>query len=112
MVKVECVIRPQKLDDVLEAVREAGASGMTVTDVIGFGRQRGRTERYRGAEYTITLQPKVKIEIVVPRDHADALVAAIAKAARTGEVGDGKVFVIGVESVMRIRTGEKGPDAL
>lgn len=112
MVKVECIIRPTKLDDVLDAVREAGASGMTVTDVIGFGRQRGRTEKYRGAEYTVKLQPKVKIEVVVPDDAAEALVAAVAKAARTGEVGDGKVFVTRVESAMRIRTGEIGHDAV
>ena len=112
MKKIECIVRPQRLDAVMDAARAAGVLGMTVTEVVGFGRQRGRTETYRGAEYTIRLQPKAKVDIVAADDRVDGLVAAIAKAARTGEVGDGKIFVLDVESAMRIRTGEHGEDAI
>jgi nitrogen regulatory protein P-II 1 len=112
MRKIECITRPQRLDDVLDAVRDAGVSGMTVSDVIGFGRQRGRTESYRGGEYTIQFQKKIRIEIFLADDLVAPVVAAIVKAARTGEVGDGKVFVLDVESAQRIRTGETGDDAL
>ena len=112
MKKIEAVIRPFKLDAVKEVLGEAGISGMTVTEVRGFGRQSGHTETYRGAEYTVEFQPKVKIEIVVDDARVDALVRHIAVAAKTGKIGDGKVFVTDVEEVIRIRTGETGPSAI
>ncbi len=112
MKKIECVIRPIKIDDVKEALSAIGVTGMTVTDVRGYGRQRGRTEKYRGNTYVVNLLPKVKLEFVVPDDRADEVVEVILDAARTGETGDGKVFVSTVEEAVRIRTGERGEAAL
>lgn len=112
MVRIEAVIRPSKLDDVRQALSEAGVVGMSVADIRGCGRQRGFTERYRGSEYTINLLHKVRVEVVVPDEKAEAAMETIAVAARTGEVGDGKIFVIPVADAMRIRTGERGADAL
>ena len=109
---VTAVVKPFKLDDVKEAAKSAGAPGMTVTEVQGYGRQRGHTEVYRGAEYNVDFVPKVRIEILVEDDAVEALVQAIASAARTDKIGDGKVWVTNVESVLRVRTGEVGPDAL
>jgi len=110
--KIECVIRPIKIDDVKEAVSNVGITGMTVTDVRGYGRQRGRTEKYRGNTYIVNLLPKVKVEFVVPDDRVEEVVEAILDAAQTGEIGDGKVFVADVEQAVRIRTGERGESAL
>lgn len=107
MKKVEAVIKPFKLDDVREALSEIGISGMTATEVKGFGRQKGHTELYRGAEYVVDFLPKVKIEVVIPDDQVDRCVEAIAEAARTGKIGDGKIFVTAVERAIRIRTGEQ-----
>ena len=101
-----------RIDAVLEAVTEAGASGLTVTEVRGYGRQKGKTEVYRGAEYEVKLLPKVKLEIAVPGDLADKVIEAIAQTANTGKIGDGKVFVVDLEEAMRIRTGERGADAI
>ncbi len=112
MKKIECIIRPIKIDAVKEALNSIGIAGMTVTDVRGYGRQRGRTEKYRGSTYLVNLLPKVKIEFVVPDDRADEAVDAVTEAARTGEIGDGKVFVSAVEIAVRIRTGERGDVAL
>lgn len=112
MKKVECVIRPTKIDEVKEALAAIGVTGMTVTDVRGYGRQRGRTEKYRGNTYVVNLLPKVKIEFVVPDSRAEEVVDVILEAARTGEIGDGKVFVSEVEEAVRIRTGERGEAAL
>jgi nitrogen regulatory protein P-II 1 len=112
MKKIECVIRPMRVDAVKEALTELGIMGMTVIDVRGYGRQRGRTEKYRGNTYVVNLLPKVKIEVVVPDDREEAVVEALLEAARTGEVGDGKLFISPVERAIRIRTGETGPDAL
>lgn len=112
MKKIECVIRPIKIDEVKEALVAIGVTGMTVTDVRGYGRQRGRTEKYRGNTYVVNLLPKVKLEFVVPDDRADEVVDVILEAARTGEIGDGKVFVSTVEEAIRIRTGERGEAAL
>ncbi len=112
MKKVEAVIKPFKLDEVKEALQEVGVKGMTVTEAKGFGRQKGHTELYRGAEYVVDFLPKVKIEVVVEESQVDRVVEAIAEAARTGRIGDGKIFVSPVEEVIRIRTGERGPDAL
>ena len=109
---ISAIIKPFKLDEVREALNEVGVQGMTTTEVKGFGRQRGQTEIYRGAEYVVAFLPKVKIELVVPDEISDACVAAIAKVARTGHIGDGKIFVSKVDSVLRIRTGEKDADAL
>lgn len=106
MKKVECIIKPHKLDDVKAALKALDIQGMTVSEVKGFGRQRGHTELYRGREYTVDFQPKVKIEVVIPSDMADRVVEAVMKAARTGTIGDGKIFVTSVEKVVRIRTGE------
>jgi nitrogen regulatory protein P-II 1 len=110
--KVECVIRPIKIDDVKEALSSIGVTGMTVADVRGYGRQRGRTEKYRGNTYVVNLLPKVKIEFVVPDDRVDEAMDVVLEAARTGEIGDGKVFVSDVEQAVRIRTGERGDLAL
>jgi nitrogen regulatory protein P-II 1 len=110
--KIECVIRPIKMDDVKEALSEIGVAGMTVTDVRGYGRQRGRTEKYRGNTYVVNLLPKLKIEFVVPDDRAEEAVEAVLRSASTGEIGDGKVFVSTVETAVRIRTGERNDDAL
>ncbi len=112
MKKIECVTRPLKLEPVKDALTDIGVVGMTVTEVRGCGKQRGRTERYRGAEYVVSLLPKVKIEIIVPDDEVDKVVKIIADTARTGEIGDGKIFVLPVEQVIRIRTGESGEDAV
>jgi len=112
MKKVEAIFKPFKLDEVREALSEVGITGLTVTEVKGFGRQRGHTELYRGAEYVVDFLPKVKVEIVVPDDRVDASIDAILKAARTGKIGDGKIFVTSVEQVVRIRTGETGEAAV
>ncbi len=112
MKKIECVIRPIKIDDVKEALAAIGVTGMTVTDVRGYGRQRGRTEKYRGNTYIVNLLPKVKVEFVVPDDRAEEVAEVVMEAARTGEIGDGKVFIASVEDAVRIRTGERGDAAL
>lgn len=112
MKKIEAVIKPFKLDEVKEALQEVGLKGMTVTEVKGFGRQKGHTELYRGAEYVVDFLPKVKIELVVGDDLVDRAVEAIQQAAKTDRIGDGKIFVSAVEDAVRIRTGEKGTDAL
>lgn len=112
MIKVEALIRPQKLEDVKSALSEMGIRGMTVTEVRGSGKQKGFTQHYRGAEYTVNLLQKVKIEIVVPDSDAHAVATAIADAARTGEIGDGKIFLIPVAEAIRIRTGEEGDTAI
>ena len=112
MKKVEAVIKPFKLDDVKTALTQVGVQGLTVTEVRGFGRQKGHKEQYRGAEYTVDLVPKVKIEVVVADGAVAGVVEAITKAARTGEIGDGKIFVYALEQVTRIRTGEKGEAAI
>ncbi|MBI1329519.1 MAG: P-II family nitrogen regulator [Alphaproteobacteria bacterium] len=112
MKKVEAIIKPFKLDEVKEALQAIGVQGITVTEAKGFGRQKGHTELYRGAEYVVDFLPKVKIEIVVPDELAEGAVDAIQKAARTGRIGDGKIFVLTVEEAIRIRTGETGADAI
>jgi nitrogen regulatory protein PII len=112
MMKVEALIRPQKLEDVKTALSELGVQGMTVTEVRGSGKQKGFTHNYRGAEYTVNLLHKVKIEIVVPDTQAQTIATTIADAARTGEIGDGKIFLIPVAESIRIRTGEQGDVAL
>ena len=112
MKKVEAIIKPFKLDDVKEALGAIGTQGLTVTEVKGFGRQKGHTELYRGAEYVVDFLPKVKLEIIVPDERVPQVVEAIEKAAKTGRIGDGKIFVLAVDEVVRIRTGERGPDAL
>jgi nitrogen regulatory protein P-II 1 len=109
---VVAIVKPHRLDEVKEALRGLGVSGLTTSDVEGFGRQRGHTEVYRGAEYQVDFVPKIKIEVLCEDDRVDEVVGEIAKAARTGKIGDGKIWVLGVEQVMRIRTGEMGPDAL
>jgi nitrogen regulatory protein P-II 1 len=112
MKKIEAVIKPFKLDEVREALSEIGVSGLTVTEVKGFGRQKGHTELYRGAEYVVDFLPKVKIEVVIAADLEDKAVEAIVKAARTGKIGDGKIFITDVGHVVRIRTGEINEDAI
>ena len=112
MKMVEAIIKPFKLDEVKDALTKAGIQGMTLSEVKGFGRQKGHTELYRGAEYSVDFLPKVKIEILVPDDKAAQVVEVITKTARTGKIGDGKISVTPVEEVIRIRTGEKGPDAI
>jgi nitrogen regulatory protein P-II 1 len=112
MKKVEAIIKPFKLDEVKEALQEAGIQGLSVTEVKGFGRQKGHTELYRGAEYVVDFLPKVKIEVVLTDDMVDTAVAAIVAAARTDKIGDGKIFVSTVEQAIRIRTGETGDDAI
>ena len=112
MKKVEAYIKPFKLDDVKAALMEAGVRGMSVTEIRGFGRQKGHTELYRGSEYKVDFLPKTKLEIVVADDMADAVIEVIQKVARTGQVGDGKIFVLPVEDAVRIRTGESGDGAL
>ena len=112
MKKIEAVIKPFKLDEVREALSEIGVSGLTVTEVKGFGRQKGHTELYRGAEYVVDFLPKVKIEIVVPDDAVETAIDSILKAAHTGKIGDGKIFVTAVEQVIHIRTGETGEAAV
>jgi len=112
MKKIEAIIKPFKLDDVREALSEVGITGMTATEVKGFGRQKGHTELYRGAEYVVDFLPKVKIELVVTDAQADRCIETITQAARTGKIGDGKIFITPVERVLRIRTGEEGNDAI
>ncbi|MDB5663437.1 MAG: hypothetical protein JWM38_35 [Sphingomonas bacterium] len=112
MKKIEAIIKPFKLDEVKEALHEVGVSGITVTEARGFGRQKGHTELYRGAEYVVDFLPKVKLEVVVEDSLADRVVEAITSAAQTGRIGDGKIFVIPVETAVRIRTGERGADAI
>lgn len=112
MKKIEAVIKPFKLDDVREALSDIGIAGMTSIEVKGFGRQKGHTELYRGAEYVIDFLPKVKIEVVVKDAQLDACIEAITNAARTGKIGDGKIFITTVERVIRIRTGEEGDEAI
>jgi len=112
MRKIEAIIKPFKLDEVKEALHEIGIQGMTVTEVKGFGRQKGHTELYRGAEYVVDFLPKIKIEIAVSDDLADKVVEAIVGAANTGRIGDGKIFVLPMEEAIRIRTGERGSDAV
>ncbi|MGH2651257.1 MAG: P-II family nitrogen regulator [Actinomycetota bacterium] len=109
---VVAIVKPFKLDEVKEALREIGVNGLTTTDVEGFGRQRGHTEVYRGAEYQVDFVPKVKVEILCDDDQVQGIMDAITKAARTGKIGDGKIWVAPVEEVVRIRTGERGPDAV
>ncbi len=112
MKKIEAIIKPFKLDDVKEALNEVGIQGMSISEVKGYGRQKGHKEVYRGAEYVVDFIPKIKIEIVVETDLADKVVKAIKKAAYTGKLGDGKIFVLPMEEVIRVRTGEKGKDAI
>jgi len=112
MKKIEAIIKPFKLDEVKEALQEAGLQGLSVTEVKGFGRQKGHTELYRGAEYVVDFLPKVKIEVVLPDEMVDAAIEAIIAAARTDKIGDGKIFVTNVEQAIRIRTGETGNEAI
>ncbi len=112
MKKIEAIVKPFKLDEVREALSEIGVTGLTVTEVKGFGRQKGHTELYRGAEYVVDFLPKVKVEVVVPDSLVEKAMDAIVKAARTGKIGDGKIFVIDVGQVVRIRTGETGEEAV
>jgi nitrogen regulatory protein P-II 1 len=112
MKKIEAIIKPFKLDEVKEALQDLGLQGMTVVEAKGFGRQKGHTELYRGAEYVVDFLPKLKLEVVVSDDQVDAAVEAITTAARTGRIGDGKIFVSDVSHVVRIRTGESGPAAV
>jgi nitrogen regulatory protein PII len=112
MKKIEAIIKPFKLDDVRESLSEIGITGMTATEVKGFGRQKGHTELYRGAEYVVDFLPKVKVEIVVADDQVEPCIEAITDAARTGKIGDGKIFVTPVEQVVRIRTGELNEEAI
>ena len=112
MRKIQAIIKPFKLDDVREALTEIGIKGMTISEVKGYGRQKGHTEIYRGAEYVVDFIPKVNIEVVVTADMVDQVVEAIRTAANTGNIGDGKIFIIPIEDVMRVRTGERGSDAI
>ena len=112
MKKVECIIRPFKLDDVKEALREIGVQGMTVSEVRGFGRQKGHTELYRGSEYTIEFIPKLKVEVIIGDDDLENVIEKVTEAASTGKIGDGKIFVSTVDEAVRIRTGERGPTAI
>ena len=112
MKKIEAIVKPFKLDEVREALAEVGVTGLTVTEVKGFGRQKGHTELYRGAEYVVDFLPKVKIEVVVPEKMVEGAIEGIIKAARTGKIGDGKIFITAVERVVRIRTGEEDESAV
>jgi nitrogen regulatory protein PII len=112
MKKIEAIVKPFKLDDVRQALSEIGVTGMTVTEVKGFGRQKGHTEFYRGAEYVVDFLPKVKLEIAVSDDAVDTVIETITRAAHTGRIGDGKIFVSSLERVVRIRTSEEGEDAI
>ena len=112
MKKIEAIIKPFKLDEVKEALQEVGVQGITVLEAKGFGRQKGHTELYRGAEYVIDFLPKVKVEVVVPDDMLEKAVEAIQNAAHTGRIGDGKIFISDIADAIRIRTGERGPEAL
>lgn len=112
MKKIEAIIKPFKLEDVKTALNEIGISGMTVTEVKGYGRQKGHKEMYRGAEYVVDFNPKVKIELVVPAELVEKIMETVREAALSGKIGDGKIFVIPVEDVLRVRTGERGPEAI
>ena len=112
MKKIEAIIKPFKLDDVKEALSEVGIYGMTVTEVNGYGRQKGHKEIYRGAEYVVDFVPKIKLEIVVPDERTEETIETVRNAANTGKIGDGKIFVLNVEQAIRVRTGETGNDAL
>ncbi|MEI6513299.1 MAG: P-II family nitrogen regulator [bacterium] len=112
MKKIEAIIRPMRLEEVKAALQDIGLPGLTVIDVRGFGRQQGRTEKYRGSTYTVNLLPKLKVEVVVPDDRLEEAMETLAEAARTGEIGDGKIFVSEIEDVVRIRTGDRGEIAL
>ncbi|MEE8479735.1 MAG: P-II family nitrogen regulator [Desulfobacterales bacterium] len=112
MKKIEVIIKPFKLDDVKEALNEIGIQGMTISEVKGYGRQKGHKEIYRGAEYVVDFIPKIKIEIVVESERADQVVDKIQESAKTGKIGDGKIFVLSIEQAIRVRTGEKGKDAI
>lgn len=112
MIKIEAIVRHHKLEDVKTALTQSGVSGMTITEVRGFGRQKGQTETYRGAEYTVDFVPKIKIEIAVADDRLQPVVDAIIKAAQTGQIGDGKIFVYPLSEIIRVRTGEKGTSAI
>ncbi|MBW2270097.1 MAG: P-II family nitrogen regulator [Deltaproteobacteria bacterium] len=112
MRKIEAIIKPFKLDEVKEALHDVGIQGMTVTEVKGFGRQKGHTELYRGAEYVVDFLPKIKIEVAVSEELVDKVVQAIVEAANTGRIGDGKIFVLPLEEIIRIRTGERGAEAV
>ena len=112
MKKIEAIVKPFKLEDVKEALKEIGIQGLTVTEVKGFGRQKGHTELYRGAEYVIDFLPKIKLEIVIADDMVVKVVDAISESAKTGKIGDGKIFILPMEEVIRIRTGERGEDAI
>jgi len=112
MKKIEAIVKPFKLDEVREALSEIGVTGLTVTEVKGFGRQKGHTELYRGAEYVVDFLPKVKIEVVMEDSMVERAVEAIQQAAHTGRIGDGKIFVMTIDEAIRIRTGERGPDAI
>lgn len=112
MKKIEAIIKPFKLDDVKEALQEIGLQGITVVEARGFGRQKGHTELYRGAEYVVDFLPKVKVEVIVPDDQVERIIEAIVAAAQTGRIGDGKIFVLPVEDAIRIRTGERGESAI
>ena len=112
MKKIEAIIKPFKLDDVKNALGEIGLKGMTITEVKGYGRQKGHKEIYRGAEYIVDFVPKVKIEIIINDDRVQEVINTIIASAKTGKIGDGKIFVLPVEEVIRVRTGEKGPDAV
>lgn len=109
---ITAIIKPFKLDDVREALAELGVQGMTVTEVKGFGRQKGHTELYRGAEYSVDFLPKIKLEIAINSEHEDAVIDAIVSASHTGKIGDGKIFVTNLEQVIRVRTSEEGPEAI
>jgi len=112
MKKIEAIIKPFKLDEVKESLNDIGIQGITVSEVKGFGRQKGHTELYRGAEYVVDFLPKIKLEIIVPDDLVAQVVETVEKSARTGRIGDGKIFVLDVEETIRIRTGERGPEAV
>jgi len=112
LTKIECILRPGKLEDVKDAINKYGIHGMTVTQVIGCGLQKGRTEVYRGAEYSINLLPKIKLEMVIPDENVNEVLKIITEVARTGEIGDGKIFTYKIDNAIRIRTGEKGDGAI
>ena len=112
MKKLECIIRPFKLEQVKEALNNVGVRGMTVSEIRGFGRSRGHTELYRGSEYTIEFVPKLKLEIVVAEENVDQVVEAVQQSASTGKIGDGKIFILPIDEIIRIRTGERGPAAI
>ena len=112
MKKLECIVRPFKLEEVKEALNNVGVRGMTVSEIRGFGRSRGHTELYRGSEYTIEFVPKLKLEIVVAEENVDKVIEAVQQSASTGKIGDGKVFVLPINEIIRIRTGERGPAAI